>query len=352
MTRQSKTDRKTAWVVSEGSPGHDSQSKGLASALAELLPLDVYTVRGRATVRGWMRPFVRAWMGRSGRPLSRTLLRWFTDAESAAQGDIRPPGGADLVISSGGKSVFAARTFAARHGVPYVYLGEQKRFPNGWFDVIVSPVPDDPRPNAVRTELLPTPVSPRTVEQAAAAHARPDGRLWAAVIGGASRSHRYQPEDWRQLAQSMNALADREGIRWLITTSRRTGAEAETILRETIPQKAVADAIWWSEKPRRELHAFLGMAEIAFVTQDSVTMVTEAVASGRPVVVLQPRDVRFPADSFMSAYLERLETNRRLVRVSVHDARSFASADQPFSPVTQNAILPLAEQVTRRLRWT
>ena len=81
-------------------------------------------------------------------------------------------------------------------------------------------------------------------------------------------------------------LARREGIRWLVTTSRRTGKEVEAKLRGLLPPEVVADAVWWCHLPEKKFPAYLGAAEVIWVTQDSVSMVTEAVAAGKPVVVI------------------------------------------------------------------
>jgi mitochondrial fission protein ELM1 len=53
--------------------------------------------------------------------------------------------------------------------------------------------------------------------------------------------------------------------------------------------------------------AYLGAAERVFVTQDSLTMLSEAIASGRPVVALAPADVRLPRRSIVRAMLERFD---------------------------------------------
>lgn len=336
---------RTVWIVSEGSPGHDSQSEGLVAAMSATVPVSVHRLKGRLTAPGWCRPLVLAWMGKRGRPLSE---RWLQRVTELSAPRLPPP---DLVVSSGGKSVFAARTLAARHGAPYVYLGEQKRFPDAWFDVIVSPVPDDVRENAVQLELLPTPVTPAGVDKAAAAKQRPDGRVWLLVVGGASRSHRYTDTDWNELANGMNALAEKHGIRWLVSTSRRTGATAESLLKDGIGRDCVADAIWWSQEPRKELHAFLGMAEVVFVTQDSVTMVSEAVSSGRPTVVVHPRDVRFPKGSFLPAYFAKLEESGRIARTPMCSVSDFALEQSRFDPLREGVLDRAANEVLERLGW-
>lgn len=339
---------RVVWIVSEGSPGHVSQSVGLAEALAKQVPIRVERIECRPRLNGAVRSLVRVWMGRNGRPLPDWILKRWLRVDLSATTASKP----DLILSSGGKSVFAACSLAARHGAPYVFLGERKPYPSEWFHTVFTPSARETGVNDVPIEMIPTQVTKAGVEKAAAAWAdRPTGRLWAMVVGGASVSHRYAASDWDELAAGMNALARREGIRWLVTTSRRTGAEAEARLRAGLDPSVVAAAVWWSEKPEKKMSAFLGAAGQVVVTQDSVTMVTEAVASGRPVVVVRPAIVKLPRGSFMGGYFETMENSRRIIRapiekLAIYEPRSFLfhSRITPFND-------DLCAQLTKRLGW-
>jgi mitochondrial fission protein ELM1 len=318
--------KRVVWIISEGSPGHISQSEGLVAALARRIDLESTIIETRPKLNGFARTLCRFWMGRRGRALSGKFLSRWLDCEIPAAAP-RP----DLIVASGGKAVFAARSIAVKFSAPLVFIGERKRYPSEWFHTVFTPSAVDTGVSDVSIELIPTRVTHERVEQAAAAWTeRPDGRLWAMVIGGASVSHRYSMQDWDALASSMNALANREGIRWLVTTSPRTGAEVEARLREKLTAGSVAEAVWWAEKPERKMAAFLGTAERVIVTQDSITMITEAVASGRPVAVTRPADVRFPRDSFMPDYLANLEAAGRIIRISMADISAAATPAEYF----------------------
>ncbi len=338
---------RVVWIISEGSPGHASQSVGLAEALAAHEPLHVERLECRPRLNGAARAFVRLWMGRSGRPLPDWVLRRWLRLESPASA--AKPG---LILSSGGKSVFAARSLAVKYGVPYVFLGERKPYPSEWFHTVFTPSAAEAGVNDVRIEMIPTQITREAVGRAAAAWTeRPAGRLWAMVIGGASVSHRYTMADWDALAAGMNALARREGIRWLVTTSRRTGAEAEARLRAALAPETVAAAVWWAEKPEKKMSAFLGAAEQVVVTQDSVTMVTEAVASGRPVLVVRPEVTVFAKGSFLPGYFTCLEAARRIARARISDLAEFDMDTVVFEPRSEPVTQELAGKILSRLGW-
>lgn len=334
----------TLWIVSEQSPGHDSQSRGLGEALAKRLQLTTVSVVGRMATRGWRRPLIKRRMGQEGRPLPQAWLDKYFHIEIPADAP-RP----DLVISSGGKSVFCARTFAQQHGATFIYLGEQNRFPDNWFDLIVSPIANDPRPNAITCEIVPTPVTPESVQAAAAKLERPPGRLWTVVIGGRSRGQHFEKADWLALASGINTLAARHGIRWLLTTSRRTGAATEAILRQQLKPEHLADAIWWAEAPRRQLHAFLHWGEFAFITQDSVTMISEAIGAARPVVAVPARKYRIPESSFQAGMYRNLIAARRIVKVPPTELAGFDPDAQAFTVLDRPVLDGLVHEVLDRL---
>ena len=333
---------KTIWVISEGSPGHICQSQGLADALSAVVECSSVMVKGRENIRGWLRSSVKFTMKICGGALSDGFLRNVADIEIPE--DAEEP---DLLICSGGKSVFAAKALSVKHGAPLVFVGERKHFPADWFHTVVSPVPAESAENVIDVELIPTGVTPKMI----AKRGMPENRLWCMIVGGASRSHHFKERDWRFLAEGMNALSAREGVRWLLTTSRRTGAEAEAVMKDALDSSILEDAIWWSEKPRRELYDFISRSELLCVTQDSVTMVTESVSSGRPVVSVYPDEVVFASDSFLPAYFDRLEYNRRMLRLSAEELKDADVSGSEFNQLEEEILPPVARELAKRLGW-
>jgi len=132
---------RVVWIVSEGSPGHVSQSVGLAEALSKRVPLRVERIECRSRLNGVARSLVRTWMGRGGRPLPGWFLKKWLRLDLSAVTAKKP----DMILSSGGKSVFAARSLAACSGAPYVFLGERKPYPSEWFHTVFTPSARDQR---------------------------------------------------------------------------------------------------------------------------------------------------------------------------------------------------------------
>jgi mitochondrial fission protein ELM1 len=307
-----------------------------------LIECHAVTVEARESIRGWLRSSIKFTMKIRGGALSESFLRKIADINIPEDA-----GSPDLMICSGGKSVFAAKALSVKHSAPLVFIGERKHFPADWFHTVVSPVPSESADNAIDVELIPTGVTPAMI----AGRAPAENGIWCMIVGGASRSHHFKEADWHALAEGMNALAERNNIRWLLTTSRRTGADVESIIRDTLNDGVTADAIWWSEKPRRELYDFMARSELLCVTRDSVTMVTEAVSSGKPVVTLYPDEVVFAADSFLPAYFERLENNRRMMGMSADELKSADASGFEFNLLADDILPPVAYELVKRLEW-
>lgn len=340
---------RVVWIISEGSPGHVSQSLGLVSSLAEKVPLTIYQLECRPKINGFIRQLIRLiWMGKNGRPLPNWLLHGPLGLERIPA-EIPAP---DLILSSGGRSVFAARTLAVRWKAPFVFLGERKPYPPSWFHTVFTPSCLETAINDIRMDVIPTKITPAIVNQAAADWSnKPSGRLWTMLIGGSSRSHDFQNIDWENLAEGMNALAEREGIRWLVTTSRRTGKVVEEKIRGLLKPEIIADAVWWCHHPEKKFNAYLGAAEVIWVTQDSISMVTEAVATAKPVVVIQPAHAPFPATCYMPGYLENLASLGLISRLAI---TRLTHVDHQFlqrPPPPLHATGPLAVTLCQRLGW-
>jgi len=318
-------DAPVIWLVDEGTPGHTVQTEGLGRVLETRLNAKLSWVKCRLQLRGFWRPLARAATASAPAPLARLLIL------KLYQGIALPEGRPDLVISSCGNSAYLTRLLARVTGARTIFVGEVAPFPGTWFDLVVAPV-DQSLPNGLVSPLMETGQSPARAA-AAAAKLWPQGApagCWSVLIGGASRSHPFIEADWIALAQGLNAIHRRQAIRWLLTTSRRTGTDAERVLRAHLEPAALADAAWWATEPRKVVAAFLHAGERVFVTQDSMTMISEAVAVRGHAEVIQPALTRLPATSFVTRYLSHLHEAGRIHQHTVASLVDYAPA--PLAP--------------------
>ena len=205
-----------------------------------------------------------------------------------ARGVIVPPW-PDLVIGVGRRSVPVARWIRAQSGgkAKLVQIG-RPRAPLDWFDLVVTTpqyrLPDGPN---VLQLLLP-PLSPPSLDAAeierwrTAFAALP--RPWIGVlVGGARPPYRFEVKDAVRLAQQADSLAGRLGGALLVTTSPRTGAAQARAHADAVARPAHRNL--WSPGGDNAHHAILALADRFIVTGESVSMLAEACASGKPVAV-------------------------------------------------------------------
>ena len=124
------------------------------------------------------------------------------------------------------------------------------------------------------------------------------GKIVAVLIGGSDKNYKPSPE-WAE--DALGSLRYIEGIKILLTTSRRTGKALDQRIEDMfIQDSSLGYMLIMSKKPRvNALTAILGKASHVIVTEDSVSMVSEAVTAGFRVGLLRvPRSAGFIKQAF------------------------------------------------------
>ncbi len=266
-------------LVSDAVPGHVSQSRGLARLLGERFETVVDEVEARLRAKPVVRRLLPLLI-EHGDPLA--LFRCFHRTAGL-------PMWPDLVLSAGGNTAFANVLLARHFDCPNVFMGSRRRLPSESFSAHLTLEPTF-EPTNIVMDVAPGPRSADEAREAGAAflaaHALAGERLWLLACGGDGAGLRYSDAHWTALGKWMNDLAAEHGIRWLVSTSRRTGTNGERALRGALDPAQVAYAVWWSEREERIMGSLLGAAERAFVTADSMSMISEGIAVGKAVVVV------------------------------------------------------------------
>lgn len=262
------------WLLTDGAPGHWSQSQGIADALAQEHEIEILRVTLKVRSSLWKR-------------LGRLCLPWIRDPDfwlARVYGLEQPVGQPDLIISSGANTLLANALLARQRQAPNIYSGTLKGYDANAYRVIFTVVGLGVPNNCV----LPLPPVPAEIFNvpALAIGAEP---LVVVLVGGDGAGYEFLADDWRAMAAWLNVLAAEHGARLLLTTSRRTGVDAEQLLKAGLPADVLAQAVWWSDAPQAVVRDFLSRASVVVVTEDSLTMVAESIYARRHVFTLVPR---------------------------------------------------------------
>lgn len=258
------------WVVTDGKPGMENQCLGLAEELR------VEPVVKRVVLRSPWRE-----LG----PFFRLGGRFAADS----RGDPIAPPWPDLLIGSGRQSIIPSlvarrcsrgRTFTVQIQDPVISPRH--------FDLVIVPRHDRVRGSNVLVTLgaLHRVTAERITEAANRATPRLahlPRPLVAVLIGGSNAAYRLTPTVMGDLAEQLERMARRNRAGLLITCSRRTGSDNEAILRARVRD---LPGEMWDGTGENPYFAYLGLADAIVVTADSVSMVSEACSTGKPVYVV------------------------------------------------------------------
>jgi hypothetical protein len=253
------------WLLLAERRGDNNQLLALGEALG--VPFETRTMRYTWLARVRMKLF-RGDIGH----LTADARRW-----------LQPPW-PDVVIGIGRRTVPVARWIQSQSGgrTNLIRLGHP-RAPNDWFDLVITtpqyPVP--PGENVVTLQLamnrFRTPSRPTDDEQAwLDARARPHLLL---SLGGPSAMWRLDNAALRLAATKLLRRVEASGGTLIVVGSPRTPNDAWTLVRETIGSSASAIIAGASVR----YPALLRDADEHYVTADSVSMISEAVMTGKPV---------------------------------------------------------------------
>ena len=326
-------------IVSDGVPGHVSQSYGLVRWLSARFETrveeHVVTLQTRALARLVLPVALRAGAG------SLAVYRLF-------HGRPPPLDHVDVVVSAGGNTSFANVLLARHLGVPNVFLGSRRRLPGRCFSAHLTLEPTHDASNIVLV-VAPSPLAAaemrRRGREFAAAQGLRSERLWLMACGGDGAGKTYAAAHWHALGRWMNDLAAAHGVRWLVSTSRRTGRVGEEALRAALAPSHVAYGVWWSRREERILGDLMGAAERLFVTVDSMSMISECIAAERPLTLVHNGDGE-PSARYRAA-LDKYEALGLCANVAVGAPVPVSRTAPPLAELLAPQIDAIARRISR-----
>lgn len=193
-----------------------------------------------------------------------------------------------LVVSCGRQGVVPALYLKKKLGrqVFTVHIQDPRCDTSG-FDMVLIPEHDPTRgPNVILTMGALHKITPERLEAArhtpeAAQLVDPKRQLVSVLLGGKNGYYSFSQADIDRLFQKLNRLVDERDVRLAVLTSNRTPAEVCTRLVHEFGDRHFI----WNGQGTNPYFEALALADYIIVTGDSVSMVSEATATGRPVFV-------------------------------------------------------------------
>ena len=336
----------TALLLSDGKPGHYHQAEGVVAAIAKVRPIETVRIETRRRALAPTRSLHQA----INAGLSPAALLWLGYGLTA--GDIPA---ADVVVSGGGETLAANAAAAQMLGAPNIFCGRLRRLQTRFVRLTVASSSEHAGDPSYLVCLPPSPF-----EVSATRAARQAGRtfgpghlprLLGLLIGGNSGALQYAAEDWRGLTRFMREAHAQCGVRWLASTSRRSGPFIGDALATMAaePNGPLARFIDFRTDRPGLLGEIFAEADAILCTDDSTTMISEAVGAQLPVVAVYPPASRMETrELHYRDYLASEGWYRRLA-LSGLQVDTFLAALGAITPRATSPLAELAEALQHRL---
>ncbi|WP_177387962.1 ELM1/GtrOC1 family putative glycosyltransferase [uncultured Campylobacter sp.] len=197
----------------------------------------------------------------------------------------------DLFVGAGSTSYYALKFYARRYAKPSIAL----MYPKGYrkdFSVIIAGAHDRPEP---RANLKISPVS-LSFSRPQGLY-RPQRKSIGFIIGGPNSCFEMGDEILNQIEGVRAQFADCE---FALTTSPRTPRATESALEKLSWDYSVI----YSREPVNPIGDFLAQCEWVFISEDSVSMISEAASNGSAnvaILSLKRKDAHNKFDDFINA---------------------------------------------------
>jgi uncharacterized protein len=326
-------------------PGHYHLAEGVIAALKRLRPVEVTRI---PVERRWIVPtrFLRFRLNSNGFWPPRMLrMAYRIDADALAK--------PDLVISAGGETLMATLCVTRLFGVPNIFCGSLRGIEAERFSLVVSSYDRDAGSKRHIVVLKPSAIDPDALGRPAEVPRYGADRfphVAGLLIGGNAGPFRYRADEWERLRAFMGEVSQAWGTRWLVSTSRRTPSHVGDEIAELANDESViARFIDYRTAGPGTLPEIFASAEVIVCTEDSSTMISEAVSARLPVVGVAPAAHRFTDEEAEYRAFLLGKNWCRVLPIAELTPEAFAIALAEIEPLQENPLDALAARLRERL---
>jgi len=205
---------------------------------------------------------------------------------------------ADIVISCGASTVGANIFLKYENNAKNVLVMKPGIGRSGKFNLVILPRHDEPgrlRPNMLVTDLALNRImsrdkgsgTPNQSLRSGTGQARDQGI--GVLVGGDAKNFKLTKESVEKVAGSVLRIAEELNRDIFISTSRRTSAEIDSLLKNKMSNHKSCKLLVIANEnnPHGTMQKILDESEVVIVSTESVSMISEAVSAGKYVVVFR-----------------------------------------------------------------
>jgi len=298
-------------IIKDDKPGHYNQSEGIAKALehlysdfkVEYIEIKIKNKLSRLFLK-YILNYCTAFF--SHRENLKYLKYFFTKFSI-------PKNKPDLIISTGGNTANFNALLARAYQSKNIFNGRLRGQKEELFTCITTVIPlgyqneivIDVAPSVIVQDIQNTNLFVQKYNL--------NKKYYTLLIGGNGAGYIYDREFYDMLKNFVKNSAQTDNIKWLISTSRRTPLDIEKNLQQELSE-VCAYFVAYNSKPEKVLNLFLSICEKIFVTEDSASMISEAITSRKPVFTIYEDSTK---DANYNKILNKFENEKKIKRVKI-----------------------------------
>jgi len=256
----------------------------------------------------------------------------------------------DIVISSG--SALAAVNFliSRENNARSIAAMRPSVLSTRRFDLVIMPKHDNPpaRKNVIVTDGALNPVDEDYLKQESGKLSQSGllrGKTAAfslgLLIGGDTRNFRLSPDTVSRVIKELKSVSQDSGADILATTSRRTCREIESLLKEELDGFPGCKLLTIANEanPPFIMGGILGLSAVSIVSPESISMISEAVSSGKYVIVFDCEGLGSKHRRFLEYFVAKGHIHLIVPRDLGGTIRSIIKERPPVPPLRDNLLI-------------
>ncbi|MBI4115564.1 MAG: mitochondrial fission ELM1 family protein [Candidatus Omnitrophica bacterium] len=301
--RWKRTRTKRILILSDEKTGHIKQSEALVKQMVQAgmdktPPYEILTEKIEVEFRSSRKKRLFPYFALLFIPWAQGRLSWlrfFLSKESAERLERATP---DIVVSAGA-SLVPLNLCVARENLAKSSVLMKPSFPFNLFryDLALIPAHDQglmPR-GSFRTQGALSDIDEKSLNQAKEVFSHsipnPERVRLSLFLGGETRDFKLSLSDIENLLAEIERSSEKLRGDYLITTSRRTPDEVSQFLKTRLENRGRCQSCVIATKDKRPevVPGMMALADYLIVTEDSLSMISEALSSGKNVIVVKMR---------------------------------------------------------------
>lgn len=347
--RWKSTPLKKVIIISDGKPGHVNQSLALCKELKRYREhsghapvdtiVDILEVKFKNSFAAGLFRFLAFFSGEGCRGCMKCLkLCLARDSYESLSRKY-----ADIIVSAGSAVAGVNRIFSIENNAKSACVMKPPFVGFGKFDMVVLPRHDGKCKKegaVIATDTVPNLIDEECLREGVRKISKiiklEKGLTIGALLGGDNKDFMLTDGVTGELLENLKGASQKLNANLLFTTSRRTPRSAEILIKAKLsPEKRCKLLVIANEKNiPHAAGGILGLADIVVTSGESASMVSEAVESGKKVIVFRLKKKKKVASKF-ERMLKNLEKKGYIVTTDV-GALSEAICEASSAPGPKN----------------